>query len=1114
MRQSKIPKAEKKRLRSLDSPGPNGPKNICILTRELYGTHSLSDAGAAVLGFAQHLSEAGETVTLVWIPPIEVANLLDGAARLKVAERLSENYLIDLQIVTDSAFLSPHLHSPEKASLAAYYFLKSKSFDEVYCALEGGLAYYTLLAKEMDLLDAKWPFTLLVHTPAEWSAEADKSFLSNLRDIAVHHMERYCLENAGLAVFNSQYIKDWMAKKGWQSPVKSKVLLPLLPHELRLNGREVAPVSRSGGTRDIGMWPGWEFQRGLVLLCDALDKLALSGKSDLTINFFGPFSRLLGENTGGLIMRRARQWPFAVRFFPRLTEKESLGYLLQKKGTAVLPDLMSSGSRILQACIEAGVPLLATNAGSAPELVDAAGKRELHEPSAAQIAEGIGQVMSRAGKRVQPSQPRHEIEKSWELYRKALRHDKKAKGVVSRKTQAGKPKLVTIVIAHYERPKFLADAVRSVEEQDYPNIEVTLVDDGSTKPDSLAFLRSLEPRFRKRGWKIIRQRNKYLGAARNAGIKAARGAYILFLDDDNALLSHAVSTFVKAIEASGADICTSVSKIFLGPHLPKNPDDGKIEYFPLGGSLDCAFIHNSFGDANAMIRREVFSKIGYLLEDYGFVASDWEFFTRAALHDLKIRIIPEATYWYRSSAEGMFRTGHWHETRLPILKLFQKHGFKGLGPIYQLLIAQNTDDSERKGYHFRLRYNLSNQRNEELNLLDPDSDDALQHLAGTAAAEGRSDTALNLLGQVKSSNFAALSHRSWSVVPIDEMSMAVEPLAPAQEQAFDLEKLKRFSVASSDVSAEPPLSFVEHPSHFTVQSSPNALIVATLAAAMPAGGMSLTFKVSLPEEISAPVEVIAGLIEPDPTEVAPTLGGPGNPGKSILASSGWLALQTSFESRTISLVLNNPAKAPITLAICIRHTETKKAPRNTLVRFSEMSCTGFLGLGQPRRPRLGAPPERQYARALTSGKMHAAKLATAYNGNWDLLEFPPDENGFLLKPSRSGVVVAVLPWAFPAFAKGIVGSVEIAHDKASPFEFALALARPSELGAWTYEGPSKFVGFSGWRRVERKFEIHEVSLELRESVRYSLSICAAIRLPPGSNPEPARSFWRKIALMW
>jgi len=431
-----------------------------------------------------------------------------------------------------------------------------------------------------------------------------------------------------------------------------------------------------------------------------------------------------------------------------------------------------------------------------------------------------------------------------------------------------------------------------------------------------------------------------------------------------------------------------------------------------------------------------------------------------------------------------------------------------------LLMAQNTDDAERKGYHFRLRYSPSNERYEKLNLLEPDSDEALQHLAGTAAAEGRSDTASNLLGQVRSSNFGTLSNRNWSVAPIDEISLTEEPLAPTQELPFDLEKLKRFSIASTDVSAEPPLSFVEQPNHFTVQSSSNAMIVATLTAAVPAGGLTLTFKVSLPEEIGSPVDVIAGLFEPDPAEVAPALGAPGEPGKSVLASSGWLSLQCAFESRTISLVLKNPAKAPVTLAICVRHAKAQGALRHSLVRFSEMKWTGFLGLGQPRRPRLGPPPQYQNARALTDNEMGTAVLATKYNGNQTLLEFPPNEKGFLLKPSKSGVVVAVLPWVFPAFAKGIVGSVEIADEDAPPFEFALALARPSNLGQWTYDGPVSAEAFSSWKKVERKFELHEVSVDLRESRRYALSVCAAIRLPPGSEPARSRSFLRKIVLTW
>ncbi len=1086
-------------------------RRVCILTRELYGVRSLSDAGAAILGLAQQLADAGDQVTMLWVPPIAVAVSLEAPTRREITERMAENHLIDLRILTDSPVLSPHLHSPEKGSLAAYHYIKSEPFDEVYCALEGGLAYYMLLAKEQNLLTAKWPLTLLVHSPAEWAAEADKTFVTNLLDIAIWHMERYCVENAANIVFNSQYIRNWVVQKGWRLVAKPKVITPLLPHELRLE-RQSHRLPKGAVMKEVGIWPGWEFRLGLVLLCDALDKLAQDGKTGLTINFFGPFSRLLGEHTGGLLVRRARPWPFTLRFFPRLTEKENLEYLRQKNGTALFPYSTSAGSRLQLACIEAGIPIIATDTGSASEFVAPAEKSTLHQPSAAAMMEGLRQAMSRRSPTVAPAKARTEIENNWEQHRSALRRQVEPRSAVTPKS-GGNVKLVSIVIAHFERPKFLADAVKSVEQQDYPNIEVIVVDDGSTKPEAVAFLKGLETAFKKRRWKIIRQKNKYLGAARNAGIKAARGDYILFLDDDNALLGNAVSTFVKALESSGADICTSMSKIFLGPHLPRHIDDGKIEYFPLGGSLDCAFVHNSFGDANAIIRKEVFAKIGYLLEDYGFVASDWEFFTRAALNGLKIRIIPEATYWYRSSADGMFRTAHWYETRLPILKLFEKYHFKGLGPIYQLLIAQNTDDSERNGYHFRLRYNLANERFEKLDMLDPESDEAIQHLAGIASAEGRSDTALNLLGQVRAS-FATQVQKSWSVTPLDEISLTEERLAPAEEMPFDLEKLRRFSIASTQVTGEAPVSFVEAPCHLTIQSSPQAMIVATLTGALPAGSVSLTFIAWIPEEIVGPVEILAGLIEPQPSATGSESASSGSPGNSVNASSGWVTLAKPFEVRRVNLMLESPLKAPATLVICIRHAAGAISPQKTLVRMSDMSCSRFQGLGPSRRPRLGSPPDLQYARAYTEDEMRKAELATVYNGDRNLLEFPPSEKGFLLRPSRMGPVVAVLPWAFPAFAKGIVGSVEITGEDPSPFEFSLALARPSALGEWNYQGPLSAEAFSGWVKVTRGFELQEVAVHLRESRRFALSVCAAVRLPPDSNPEHAATFWRKLVLHW
>jgi hypothetical protein len=434
-----------------------------------------------------------------------------------------------------------------------------------------------------------------------------------------------------------------------------------------------------------------------------------------------------------------------------------------------------------------------------------------------------------------------------------------------------------------------------------------------------------------------------------------------------------------------------------------------------------------------------------------------------------------------------------------------------LDHIWQLILANTTDESEQKSYHFRLRYSLSNEAYEKLDHLVPDSDEALKQLAGIAASEGRTDAALSLLGQVKSSNFAALAYEGLAVVPMSEMAISERPLAPAQESVIELQKLKGFAVASTDPAADPPLSYVEAPNRLFVQTVPGATTVATLAAALPAGSIKLSIQVKLPEDVATPVEIIAALLKPGLEATEAMLA---TPGTGTLASSGWLPLRAPYESRVIKLDLANPIKAPGTLALGLRCAATSDHPRKTMVQFGSISYLAFIGLGQPRHPRTGAPPSRQGARVLTDREMRAARLTTAYKGERTLLEFPANEKGFILRPSKAGVVVARLEWAFPAFARGVIASVEIAHEDASAFEFAMVLVRPSDVDEWSNEAPKNCAAFSGWHKVERKFELHELKVELREAVRYSLSICTAIRLPPGSNPIPSQSFWRKLVLVW
>ena len=91
--------------------------------------------------------------------------------------------------------------------------------------------------------------------------------------------------------------------------------------------------------------------------------------------------------------------------------------------------------------------------------------------------------------------------------------------------------LVSIVIPCFNPPGYLAEAIASARKQSHPSIEIILVDDGTSAPDSLSLLHKAADQADK----FIKQPNLGLAAARNAGFRAARGAYLLPLDCDDSI---------------------------------------------------------------------------------------------------------------------------------------------------------------------------------------------------------------------------------------------------------------------------------------------------------------------------------------------------------------------------------------------------------------------------------------------------------------------------------------------------------------------------------------------------------------------------------------------------
>jgi glycosyltransferase involved in cell wall biosynthesis len=140
-------------------------------------------------------------------------------------------------------------------------------------------------------------------------------------------------------------------------------------------------------------------------------------------------------------------------------------------------------------------------------------------------------------------------------------------------------KSVSIVIPTYNRAGVIARAVESVLSQTYRDIEVIVVDDGSSD-DTAAVLARFGNRIR-----LVRQTNQGVSAARNTGIRVAAGEYVAFLDSDDQWHATKLQKQIEALQKYGVGVCfTRCASDNQEPvrdvdHLKPSKAEGDVWYF-------------------------------------------------------------------------------------------------------------------------------------------------------------------------------------------------------------------------------------------------------------------------------------------------------------------------------------------------------------------------------------------------------------------------------------------------------------------------------------------------------------------------------------------------------
>jgi cellulose synthase/poly-beta-1,6-N-acetylglucosamine synthase-like glycosyltransferase len=227
------------------------------------------------------------------------------------------------------------------------------------------------------------------------------------------------------------------------------------------------------------------------------------------------------------------------------------------------------------------------------------------------------------------------------------------------KPSAGMPPTVSVVIPLFNAASVIRETVASVLGQTFRDFELLIVDDGSTD-DSASICASItDPRIR-----LIRQPNRGLAGARNAGIRHARGQYVAFLDADDLFLPDKLARHVDHLESSGyVGLSFSHSEIIgqLGRRTGKMQDSRSGHY-----GLADLILENPVGNGSAaVVRRSALAAVSYTRMRDGAVerhyfdealsaCEDVELWWRiACLTSWTVACLPEVHTLYRQMPHGM-----------------------------------------------------------------------------------------------------------------------------------------------------------------------------------------------------------------------------------------------------------------------------------------------------------------------------------------------------------------------------------------------------------------------------------------------------------------------------
>jgi glycosyltransferase involved in cell wall biosynthesis len=214
--------------------------------------------------------------------------------------------------------------------------------------------------------------------------------------------------------------------------------------------------------------------------------------------------------------------------------------------------------------------------------------------------------------------------------------------------------LISIIVPVYNGADFVKDAVQTIQDQNYPSVEIIFINDGSSD-HSEEVIKSLDIDYR-----YFWQENQGPAVARNVGIREASGDFIAFLDVDDLWPDNNLHHLMDEL-LSEKDLLVVHG---FAQHTEKNALSGKYEYVGNPQESFPGFL------GAGLYRKEAFNIVGIFDPFFAYTGEDADWFKRASEMDINLRKLNEVCLFVRRHGDNM--TGGKTLVELNALKVFKR----------------------------------------------------------------------------------------------------------------------------------------------------------------------------------------------------------------------------------------------------------------------------------------------------------------------------------------------------------------------------------------------------------------------------------------------------------